>query len=82
MGSEMCIRDRAWTTPVPRQGDLERFAPRHPVILAIARAVDGSATIADIAARVLAPSGLPEAAQLRAVRAVLLELIAASREGE
>ena len=70
----------SWSTPVPRQGDLERFAPRHPVILAIARSVDGSATIADIAARVLAPSGLPETAQLRAVRAVLLELIAASRE--
>jgi hypothetical protein len=72
---------RSFSEPVPMRTDLERAAPPHRIIQAVAAAVDGKASIAQIAHRVMRESGLPEDAQRRAVRAVLLELFRATEKG-
>jgi uncharacterized protein YbaR (Trm112 family)/SAM-dependent methyltransferase len=57
--------------PVPRFPGLDAYVPDHPVVATVARAIDGSATIADIAERLVSEHGARPDAAVAGTRALL-----------
>ena len=57
--------------PIPRFAGLDRFHPEHPVLAFVARAIDGTATLGDITARMIKEHGARPDAALAGTRALL-----------
>jgi uncharacterized protein YbaR (Trm112 family) len=57
--------------PIPRFPGLDRFIPEHPVLAFIAGAIDGTATLGDIAGRMIKEHGARPDAALAGTRALL-----------
>jgi len=57
--------------PIPRFAGLERFSPEHPVLAFVARAIDGTATLGDIAARMIEEHGARPEMALAGTRALV-----------
>jgi uncharacterized protein YbaR (Trm112 family) len=57
--------------PIPRFAGLDGFRPEHPVLAFVARAIDGNATLGNIAARMVAEHGARPDAALAGTRALL-----------
>jgi uncharacterized protein YbaR (Trm112 family) len=66
--------------PVPRFAGLEKYKADHPVMSTVAGAIDGKATIADLARRVIAEHGARPDAATAGTRALLSLIYQASRE--
>ena len=55
----------------PRFSGLERYQADHPVMATVVGAIDGTATVADLAARVIAEHGARPDAAVAGTRALL-----------
>jgi hypothetical protein len=66
--------------PIPRFAGLDRFHPDHPVMAFVARAIDGSATLGDLSARMIKEHGARPDAALDGTRAILNLLYQSCRQ--
>jgi hypothetical protein len=67
--------------PIPRFDGLARFAPDHPVLAFVARAIDGRATLGDLANRMIKEHGARPDMALAGTRALLSIVYRSCREG-
>jgi hypothetical protein len=67
--------------PVPRFAGLDRFQPEHPVLAFVAGAIDGQATLADLAARMINEHGARPDAAMAGTRALLTIVYQSCRGG-
>jgi hypothetical protein len=65
--------------PIPRFAGLDGFAPEHPVLAFVARAIDGTATLGDIAARMVKEHGARPDAALSGTRALVTMVYQSAR---